>query len=264
LKEQSIVRYEFVSGLADCLTAKTICHDCHTEKNDYPFYYSIQQDTNSTRSSTSHNQSLALTHSDRSIEKETILCSTSSSCQSPSNSNQFHRLYRKLLQTLPPETDLRYLAVSMLNHAGCRLEIPHTGITLTIPEDAVLFDDHHHYLIYIVLLNMDSQMPTLKSNQTRLSPVLLVGPSDMTLLKPAVLSFEHTAHIDSSWQFDLMFADDCQHWRTILTYGQEDISTPAYLQFHHEHQALLLVSQTNLFSVSFAERCCVSFVRFNI
>ena len=128
----------------------------------------------------------------------------------------------------------------MLNHTGCRLEIPHTGVSLTIPEDAVLLDDE--YLIYIALLNMDNQMPVLSPSQTRLSPVILIGPAEVTLLKPAVLAFEHTAVLDSAWKFNLMFSDNLTHWKSILTYGQENISTPVYLQFHDEQQAFVLVS----------------------
>jgi leucine-rich repeat transmembrane protein FLRT len=140
---------------------------------------------------------------------------------------------------LPEHTDLRYLSVSRLNNKGCHLEIPHTGISLTIPENAVLLDEDH--LIFIALLYADNQMPILNSHQTRLSPVILIGPSDITLVKPAVLTFEHTAVLDSSWKFHLMFTEDILHWRSILTYGQENISTPVYLQFNERQQAFLLV-----------------------
>ena len=147
--------------------------------------------------------------------------------------------YQKILQSLPAQADLRYFAVSILNHTGCRLEIPHTGVSLTIPEDAVLHDDD--YLIYIALLNMDNQMPILSPSQTRLSPVILIGPAEVTLLKPAVLAFEQTAVLDSAWKLNLMFSDNLTHWKSILTYGQENISTPVYLQFHDEQQTFVLV-----------------------
>jgi len=84
-------------------------------------------------------------------------------------------------------------------------------------------------------------MPILNPNQTRLSPVILIGPSNITLVKPAVLSFEHTAVLESSWKFHLMFSDDIMNWKSILTYGQENISTPVYLQFSNRQQAFLLV-----------------------
>ena len=137
--------------------------------------------------------------------------------------------------------DLRYFAVSILNNKGCRVEIPHTGVSLIIPEDAVLLDDDH--LIYVALISIENQMPTLHAGQTRLSPVILIGPGDITLLKPAVLSFEHTAVLESSWKFHLMFSEDVCHWKSILTYGQENISTPVYLQFYQQQQAMILVSE---------------------
>ena len=147
--------------------------------------------------------------------------------------------YEKILQSLPPHTDLRYFAVSILNNSGCHLEIPHTGISLTIPEDAVLLDEDS--LIFIALLYIETSLPALNNNQTRLSPIILIGPSDITLVKPAVLSFEHPAVLESAWKFHLMYTDDIMNWKSILTYGQENISTPVYLQFNDKQQAFVLV-----------------------
>ena len=237
----------FFAGLSTCIASNTTCSSCHTDKNDYPFYYSIQQDTTSTRSYTSQNNSLSLTNSDLGTEKERFLLYQ----QSPSNQHPFYTmksphqnhlniLYKDILQSLPAHTDLRYLAVSILNHAGCRLEIPHTGVSLTVPEDAVLLDEDR--LIFIALITVESQMPALSNGQTRLSPVVLLGPSDITFVKPVVLSFEHTAIMDTAWKFNLMFADDLVQWKSILTYEQETISSPVYLQFNDQQQAFVLVS----------------------
>ena len=179
-----------------------------------------------------------MTNSDLGIERDKLIFLNESPSKS-SNKNHLNRLYENILQSLPEHTDLRYFTVSILNNKGCYLEIPHTGISLNIPEDAVLFNEDH--LIFLALLYIENQMPILNSHQTRLSPVILMGPSDITLVKPAVLSFEHTAVLDSSWKFHLMFTEDILHWKSILTYGQENISTPAYLQFNDKQQAFLLV-----------------------
>ncbi|CAF1444669.1 unnamed protein product, partial [Adineta ricciae] len=231
---------------SNCIPTANTCGGCHIEKNDYPFYYSIQQDTNSTRSCASHNNTISLTNSDVGVERERFHFFN----DSPSNfSNQNHLnfVYEKILQTLPAHTDLRYFAVSILNNTGCQLKIPHTGIKLTIPEDAVLLDEDH--LIYVALLTAENQMPTLTTNQTRLSPVILIGPSDITLVKPAVLSFEHTAVLDTAWKYNLMFCDDSKHWRCILTYGQENISTPVHLQFAHDQQAFILFENIGAYAL---------------
>lgn len=159
--------------------------------------------------------------------------------QSITNENHLNLIYENILQTLPTHTDLRYFAVSILNNKGCRLEIPHTGVSLIIPENAVLLDDDH--LIFIALINIENQMPGINPDQTRLSPVILIGPADITLLKPAVLSFEHTIVSESLWKLNVMFSDDLFNWKSILTYGQENISTPIYLQFNNQQQASILV-----------------------
>ncbi|CAF3354944.1 unnamed protein product [Rotaria socialis] len=221
-------------GISNSIPTNTTCSNCHIEKNEYPFYYSIQQDTTSTRSCASQNNSISLTNADLGVEKEKLIFLN----DSPLKSSNLNLIYEKILQSLPENIDLRYFAVSIINNSGCHLEIPRTGISLTIPEDAVLLDEDH--LIFIALLTIENHMPILNNNQTRLSPVILIGPSDITLVKPAVLSFEHTAVLDSSWKFNLIFSDDIINWKSILTYGQENISTPVYLQFNNEQKASIL------------------------
>ena len=298
LKENSCFFFLSSQGLSTCITSKGTSSNgsshigvCHSDKAEYPFYYSIQQDTTSTRSCTSQNNSVSLTNFDSGFEKEKLLLlndsplnkqlysikasnyhhpitlSTTSyasnqvkypslASQSISNENHLNLIYENILQTLPAHTDLRYFAVSILNNKGCRLEIPNTGVSLIIPENAVLLDDDH--LIFIALINIENQMPILNNGQTRLSPVILIGPSDITLLKPAVLSFEHTAVLESSWKYNLMFSDDVFNWKSILTYGQENISTPVYLQFNNQQQAFVLVRIKFLFNQ------CLNFFYFSL
>lgn len=258
---------------------------CSSDKNDYPFYYSIQQDTTSTRSCISQNNSLSMTPFDAGFEKERLLMFnesplnkqiyalkspatmhrlqpitlstasyTSNQMKYPSLASQslnpdhhLNLIYENILQSLPAHMDLRYFAVSILNNKGCRVEIPYTGVSLIIPEDAVLLDEDH--LVYIALISIENQMPVLNPGQTRLSPVVLIGPSDITLLKPAVLSFEHTAVIDSPWKFQLMYSDDVFNWKSILTSGQENISTPVYLQFYQEKQATILFESMGAYAL---------------
>jgi hypothetical protein len=233
------------SGLSTCLPSKTARIDGPHEKNDYPFYYSIQQDTTSTRSCNSHNQSLSMETSEANSDRDKILFSNPCSPYKMSDGNHFNLLYQNIIRSLPAHTDLRYFAVSILTTKGCRIEIPNTGLSLTVPEDAVLLDEEH--LIYIALLTLENQMPPLSDNQTRLSPVILIGPSEITLLKPAVLAFEHSARLDESWIFQLMFTDDLLHWKSLVTHGQETIATPVYLQFQHERQTFVLVSEMRSF-----------------
>ncbi|CAF1088064.1 unnamed protein product, partial [Didymodactylos carnosus] len=276
-----VIYFVFLVALPDCITSKTT--NDQVTRDEYPFYYSIQQDTTSTRSCASQNASL--THSE-SIEKEKLLLNLNESSSSPgsnlhhqlyahhkqhqqqhllnqnNNNNtintstsvtangssiisgggpfhllnycgfqpKFHQrsiqnndyshtstdttsrstpssilnsVYEKILQSLPQHTDLRYFAVSVLNSKGCKVQIANTGVCLVIPEQAVLDDEE--YLIFIAILTDDMQMPQLSEGESRLSPVVLIGPSEITLLKPAVLSFEHTALLDdNTWQLSLM------------------------------------------------------------
>lgn len=221
------------------MPSKATCSSCHVERNEYPFYYTIQQDTTSTRSGISHNNSLSITNSDIVIEKDKLIFLNESPLKSSLNQNHLNKIYEKILQNLPQHIDLRYFTVSILSTSGCYLEIPNTGISLTIPEDAVIIDED--CLIYMALINVENQMPMLNNNQTRLSPCILIGPADITLVKPAVLSFEHSALLESAWKFNIMFTEDMIQWKSILTYGHETISTPIYLQFNRDRKAFLLV-----------------------
>lgn len=226
------------------LSTKTACNTCHIETNDYPFYYTIQQDTTSTRS----NNSITLTHSELAFERDKILYLSESPSKLSSNTSHLTNSYEKILRSLPDNLDFKYLTISILNRKSSFIEIAHTGISLTIPEDAVLSDDDQ--LIYLAILYTDNHMPILNSNQTRLSPVILIGPSDITLVKPIVLSFEHTAQLNSSWKYHLMYADELFQWKTILTVGEENISTPVYLQFHNDQQGVILLESMGVYVVT--------------
>ncbi|CAF0770421.1 unnamed protein product, partial [Didymodactylos carnosus] len=312
--------------LPDCMTSKTTKEQI--SRDEYPFYYSIQQDTTSTRSCASQNASL--THSE-SIEKEKLLLNLNELSSSPGNNlhhqlythhkqqqqhllNQnnnnntsnistttnssnivpgggsFHLLnycgfqpkctprniqnndyshtttdsisrstpssvlnsvYEKILQSLPQNTDLRYFAVSVLNSKGCKVQIANTGVSLVIPEQAVLDDEE--YLIFIAILTIDSQMPPLTEAESRLSPVILIGPSDITLLKPAVLSFEHTALLaDNTWQLSLMNGEyndaNIILWKKLLILGQESISSPVYVHMD-PHQCYILLESLGAYAL---------------
>lgn len=210
----------FFSGLSNCITSKTSTSDCQIERSDYPFYYSIQHDNSSTKSSSSQNNSTSLYH-----------CS-------PLNfqgTMRFNRNYKKIIESLPNESDLRFLSVSLLNNRGCRLEIAQTGVSLIVPEDAVLPDEEH--FIYVVLLDS-----IFGHEQKRLSPIVLVGPPDITLLKPAVLSFEHSAKIENSFSnIELVHTENFLEWKSILKLNEENFVSPVHLELGRENKAFLMV-----------------------
>lgn len=72
--------------------------------------------------------------------------------------------------------------------------------------------------------------------QTLLSPLIWCGPPGTKLLKPAVLSFEHSASLQhAAWKLHVFAVKNSTNsqenaWEKIITLGEERLDTPVYTQ----------------------------------
>ena len=85
--------------------------------------------------------------------------------------------------------------------------------------------------------------PCVSEQQTLLSPVVLVGPSNVQLLRPAIVSFQHCAGLQSSWSVSVLggswsAAGGCS-WRRLALLGQETLNTAVYAQLDRQRGHLL-------------------------
>ena len=66
--------------------------------------------------------------------------------------------------------------------------IPDSGVSLLVPEGAIKKGTSEQ--IYIALIRDDRDRPKLNERQTKLSPVIALGPPGITFLKPVILGMQ--------------------------------------------------------------------------
>lgn len=77
-----------------------------------------------------------------------------------------------------------------------------TGVCLTIPEGAL--EEGPGEDIFVAVCREDRDRPRLTDSQTLLGPVVLCGPPDVILLKPAIVTFQHCASVKhGQWTLDV-------------------------------------------------------------
>ncbi|XP_050391272.1 netrin receptor UNC5C isoform X2 [Patella vulgata] len=134
---------------------------------------------------------------------------------------------------LPSTIDADGVTWSTFDSCGGRLVLPESGVSLLIPEGAI--KEGHVEEIYLAICRDDKDRPKLNDNQTILSPILLIGPPSVVLLKPVILSYQHCASMrQGGWILSLFHSDspidEPPHWKKMVTLGHETINTPVYTQ----------------------------------
>lgn len=138
--------------------------------------------------------------------------------------------------------------------AGGRLIVAEHGVVLTIPSGALPADARQQF--YVTVDSCAGNTPALTDRQTLLSPVVCCGlVGGGSLLKPAVLSFEHCASLQhATWQLHIFSTQVSnthtasstssgssssppnsssggeEPWTRLITMGEERIDTPVFTQ----------------------------------
>ncbi|KAL8577212.1 hypothetical protein ACOMHN_041267 [Nucella lapillus] len=139
---------------------------------------------------------------------------------------------------LPGNVDTEAVTWSTFDFSGGRLVLPESGVMLTVPEGAI--KRGHVEEIYMAVCRDDKDRPRLSENQTILSPVVLVGPPGVVLMKPVILSFQHCASMrQGSWVLSLYRSDspldEPPQWRRLVVLGHETINSQVYTQLDPNH-----------------------------
>ncbi|KAH9494395.1 Netrin receptor unc5c [Bulinus truncatus] len=111
--------------------------------------------------------------------------------------------------------------------------LPTVSVMLTVPEGAI--KKGHVEELYMAVCRDDKDRPRLTEHQTILSPVILVGPPSVQLLKPVILSFQHCANMrQGGWVLSVYKSespiDEPPYWRRVVVLGHETINSPIYTQ----------------------------------
>ncbi|XP_071551464.1 netrin receptor UNC5C isoform X2 [Panulirus ornatus] len=131
-------------------------------------------------------------------------------------------------------------AWGVVTSAGGRLVVAEYGVVLTIPDGALPQDTRQQ--LYVSVSPNFHHAPDLTDRQTLLSPMVVCGPPNVSLLKPAILSFEHCASLQhAAWQLHIFATNTAtsssstfpiseEPWTRLITMGEERIDTPVFTQ----------------------------------
>ncbi|XP_076459267.1 netrin receptor UNC5C-like isoform X2 [Babylonia areolata] len=141
---------------------------------------------------------------------------------------------------LPSNMDTEAFTWSSFDHTGGRLILPESGVMVTVPEGALPAGQVQE--MYMAVCRDDKDRPPLSDQQTILSPVVLVGPPGIRLVKPIILSFHHCASVrQGDWILSLYSSDapvdQPPQWRRLAIVGQEATGCQVYthLDLNHCH-----------------------------
>ena len=102
------------------------------------------------------------------------------------------------ISNLPDDADPKMVACGLVDHNGGKLAVGDTGVSLTIPPQAI--PEGRTEGIFIAIMNQEKENPKVTSKEPLLSPVVTCGPNGLVFDRHVILSLPHCALLgDGSW-----------------------------------------------------------------
>lgn len=114
---------------------------------------------------------------------------------------------RQSLTSSTSMIDPDHFTFASVDTTGHTLQLSGLGVSLVIPEGSLEPGFTEEIFLAVTTDDAGRDRPRLASNQTLLSPVVLVGPPRLTFKKPVILNFGHCANNSSSWELGLYHCD---------------------------------------------------------
>ncbi|KAL2739406.1 netrin receptor UNC5B-like isoform X1 [Vespula maculifrons] len=166
--------------------------------------------------------------------------------------------------SIDDERSTGFVVRANVDEQGALLVVPEVSVSMSIPEGAVPRGRRHS--LHLAVLGEDSLRPKLPPGLTLLSAVIACGPSNVDILKPVILQFEHCAELRTgNWELSLWSTDidletrstnssnsstntslspSSTVWRKILTLGGEPTNLPGQPFAQLDHAGVFLVTET--------------------
>ena len=118
---------------------------------------------------------------------------TNSSISNKSTVSEISRMMWNI-SNIPENADPKMVAWGLVDHNGGKFTIGNTGVSLTIPPQAI--PEGRTEGIYIAIVNREKEHPQITSKESLLSPVVKCGPTGLKFQRPVILSMPHCALLE--------------------------------------------------------------------
>uniref|UniRef100_A0A8C4ZM72 Netrin receptor UNC5 n=1 Tax=Gadus morhua TaxID=8049 RepID=A0A8C4ZM72_GADMO len=147
-----------------------------------------------------------------------------------------HGLPRPPPPPLPPPLK----TTRVLGHAGGRLVVPNTGISLLVPRGGIAEDTS--WEMYMIINQEDSSTGPEDEDEVLLSPEVTYGPPGLDLSCPVALSVAHCADLsgpaDATWAVRLKRRTPENKWEEVMSMDEESTSCYGLLEAERCHLLL--------------------------
>ncbi|KAK6630182.1 hypothetical protein RUM43_004968 [Polyplax serrata] len=167
--------------------------------------------------------------SEKTPHSDSVHSLSSFTCSSVTSKNSMYNINSTIPAGLDPDCCVSTIATS----SGCRLSIPGSGVTLTVPEGSLTRGQKEE--VFVAVLREDRHRPKLTEKQTLLSPVVTCGPGGLIFKKPVIINFQHCASLKyGHWSVSVWCCDSPLEappvWQRMVTLGEETINTTMFTQ----------------------------------
>ncbi|XP_077478173.1 netrin receptor UNC5D-like [Stigmatopora argus] len=138
---------------------------------------------------------------------------------------------------LAPAIRPRHKATAMLGHAGGRLVVPNTGVSLLVPVGGIANDIT--WETSVIVNQEDSSLALGEGSEIFLSPAVTYGPPGMVLSCPVVLTVPHSAEAAADhWIPRLKRQTQDRKWEDVMCVREECTSCYCLLEEQRCHMLL--------------------------
>ncbi|KAJ8339228.1 hypothetical protein SKAU_G00360140 [Synaphobranchus kaupii] len=135
----------------------------------------------------------------------------------------------------PSKASLKTFGV--FGHAGGRLVVPNTGVSLLVPHGAI--NEDTTWEMYMIINQEESSARTNEGCEILVSPAVTYGPPGLDLSCPVAMTIAHCAEVNTeNWSIRLKRLTQEKNWEDVMSVEDETTSCYCLMDSHSCHVLL--------------------------